>query len=153
MENEDLRIAMAGRNGTAARAALTAYLSTGRTAGSFNQMFGQAIENGEGIVGYQYLHGTNTDVGGLGHSGSTVVTPLPDGIAALTIYPGTAGELEVAGSAGTVVEVPTGARSRSSNLSRLSRARQAPPAPAWHRSRSSAHGGSPPRARWCLLSS
>ena len=85
MANESLRVAMAGRTGTAAQEALIAYLSTGQQQGSFDTSFSQAIENGEGIVGYQYLHGTNADVGGFEHSGSTVVTPLPDGTYQVTI--------------------------------------------------------------------
>ncbi len=78
-KNETLRLAMAERTQTAAQDALNRYVTTGQTQGSFDSTFSQAIENGEGIVGYQYLHGTNAEAGGFRHSGSTTVTPLDDG--------------------------------------------------------------------------
>jgi hypothetical protein len=41
--------------------------------------FHQELENGEGIVGYQYLHGTNEDVGDFQQRGTTRIIPQPDG--------------------------------------------------------------------------
>lgn len=79
MDNEGLRLDMADRNGAAALDALNSYLTSGQRNGSFDAKFAQSIENGEGIVGYQYLHGTNADAGGFEHSGGTYVTPRPDG--------------------------------------------------------------------------
>ncbi|OPC80263.1 hypothetical protein B4N89_04260 [Embleya scabrispora] len=38
-----------------------------------------AIENGEGFVGYQYLHGTNKNVGDFNAQGNAVVSVLPNG--------------------------------------------------------------------------
>lgn len=40
----------------------------------FAQTFAAEVENGEGIVGYQYLHGTNADVGGFLLHGTSTVT-------------------------------------------------------------------------------
>lgn len=77
--NETLRTDLAGRTSTVAQDALAQYLASGRQSGSFDTTFSASIENGEGIVGYQYLHGTNAEVGGFQHSGTTKVTPLPDG--------------------------------------------------------------------------
>lgn len=79
MDNEGLRLDMADRNGAAALDALNSYLTSGQRNGSFDAKFAQSIENGEGIVGYQYLNGTNADAGGFEHSGGTYVTPRPDG--------------------------------------------------------------------------
>ena len=39
------------------------------------EQFPVEIENGEGIVGYQYLHGTNADVGGFEISGWARIVP------------------------------------------------------------------------------
>lgn len=43
------------------------------------------IDNGEGVVGYQYLHGTDGTVGGFQHNGTTSVKPLPDGTYEVTV--------------------------------------------------------------------
>ena len=48
--------------------------SIDRVAIPFAQTFAAEVENGEGIVGYQYLHGTNGDVGGFLLSGTSTVT-------------------------------------------------------------------------------
>lgn len=37
------------------------------------------IQNGEGMVGYQYLRGTDSTAGGLGMKGNRQVIKLPDG--------------------------------------------------------------------------
>lgn len=62
-----------------AQAALDDYLLTGRMNGDFSETRSAVVENGEGAVGYQYLHGTNSDVGGLGFDGETQVRPQSDG--------------------------------------------------------------------------
>ncbi|HBY76899.1 MAG TPA: hypothetical protein DEG47_07815, partial [Cyanobacteria bacterium UBA11148] len=48
--------------------------SRGSSDQSFYESFPIAIENGEGIIGYQYLHGTNADVGGFGMGGTAEIT-------------------------------------------------------------------------------
>ncbi len=70
---------MAARNDRQAQAALKTYLSGGGTDGSFDETFSMAIPNGESMTGVNYLHGTNADVGGFKHAGTTKVEPLPDG--------------------------------------------------------------------------
>jgi hypothetical protein len=62
-----------------AQQAVNDYLSGKGSHGNFDQHFSAEIQNGEGIVGYQYLHGTNASVGGFQFNGDTNVTPLPDG--------------------------------------------------------------------------
>ncbi len=44
-----------------------------------NETFAAELENGEGIVGYQYLHGSNADVGGFQIKGTAKVTEGKDG--------------------------------------------------------------------------
>jgi hypothetical protein len=46
--------------------------------------FAAVIENGEGIIGYQYLHGTNADVGGFVIYGNANVTKNPNGAKMIT---------------------------------------------------------------------
>jgi hypothetical protein len=43
------------------------------------QTFSAVVENGEGIIGYQYLHGTNADVGGFVIWGEGRIISLADG--------------------------------------------------------------------------
>ncbi|MEU9073609.1 hypothetical protein [Kitasatospora sp. NPDC048538] len=47
--------------------------------GGFDRTTDMEIQNGEGIVGYQYLHGTDSTVGGFGIKGDRQVVRLPDG--------------------------------------------------------------------------
>lgn len=54
-----------------------AMAASGQTTMTINQQYAMEIENGEGIVGYQYLHGTNADVGGFQRRGTA--TMVPDG--------------------------------------------------------------------------
>ncbi len=54
-------------------------LATGTAQGNFTERFSAEIQNGEGIVGYQYLHGTNRDAGDFGFEGTTNVRPRGDG--------------------------------------------------------------------------
>lgn len=52
------------------------------TDSSFDQIDGSflmEIENGEGIAGYQYLHGTNGNVGGFESSGTGTMLQSQDG--------------------------------------------------------------------------
>lgn len=84
-DNPSLTEQMAGYNDAQAAAAVQQYLRSGETNGTFDTTSSVALENGEGIVGYQYLHGTNADVGGFQHRGSTTVTPLPDGTYRVTV--------------------------------------------------------------------
>ncbi len=44
-----------------------------------HETFSAAVENGEGIIGYQYLHGTNADVGGFVIWGEGRIISLPAG--------------------------------------------------------------------------
>ena len=84
-DNPSLTSQVARLTDEQARAAVQAYLRTGDATGSFATTTSVAIENGEGIVGYQYLHGTNADVGGFKHNGGTTVTPLSDGAYRVTV--------------------------------------------------------------------
>ena len=43
------------------------------------------MENGEGIVGHRYLHGTNEKAGDFQCKGATSVKPLPDGTYEVTV--------------------------------------------------------------------
>ena len=43
------------------------------------ETFSAVVENGEGIIGYQYLHGTNADVGGFRIWGEGRIVSLPGG--------------------------------------------------------------------------
>lgn len=70
---------MQARNDRQAQAALQQFLTTGQRSGAFDDTFSMAIPNGESITGVNYLHGTNADVGGFQHQGTTMVEPLPDG--------------------------------------------------------------------------
>ncbi|WP_436772456.1 hypothetical protein [Yinghuangia sp. YIM S09857] len=49
------------------------------TFGNFDMTHPLELRNGEGMVGYEYLHGTNKDVGGFNAKGHTVVTRMDDG--------------------------------------------------------------------------
>jgi len=55
------------------------------------ERFSAEIQNGEGIVGYQYLHGTNRDAGDFGFEGTTNVHPRGDGIYEVTVDSGYTG--------------------------------------------------------------
>jgi WXG100 family type VII secretion target len=48
---------------------------------SIDESFSQELENGEGIVGYQYLHGTNANVGGFELDGNAKISKEGDGYA------------------------------------------------------------------------
>ena len=87
-ENQSLTNQMKERNDTQASAAVLRYKENhGKTI--YRSFLGEnlkmEIENGEGIVGYQYLHGVDQTVGGFKHGGTTSVKPLPDGNYEVTI--------------------------------------------------------------------
>lgn len=69
-----------------ARKALNEYLAGNGASGTFSQRFHAEIENGEGIVGYQYLHGTNSQKGDFRFDGTTGVKQLPNGNYEVTIH-------------------------------------------------------------------
>ncbi len=52
---------------------------SGQTHMNIDETFSMAIENGEGIVGYQYLHGTNANVGGFERDGAATIMPNESG--------------------------------------------------------------------------
>lgn len=83
--NAMLTAKLAANNDEQARAALQAYLTSGRSSDRFATTTSMEMENGESIIGYQYLHGTDANVGGFQHSGSTNVVALPDGTYQVTI--------------------------------------------------------------------
>ncbi len=51
----------------------------GSSTAVFDDTFHMDIENGEGIVGYQYLHGTNVDVGDFRMNGAATIVRTADG--------------------------------------------------------------------------
>lgn len=76
---------MQPRTDRIAQEALRRYLSGGPASSPFADQFHQAIQNGEGIVGYQYLHGTDATTGDFRHSGTTTVRAQADGTYAITV--------------------------------------------------------------------
>jgi RHS repeat-associated protein len=52
---------------------------TGVTGATFDDRFSAEIENGEGVVGYQYLHGTDATAGGFNVKGTASITGRRDG--------------------------------------------------------------------------
>ena len=88
MDNQLLREQLLDPTQSVAQEALHRYLATGQKTGTFDQRLHAEIENGEGIVGYQYLHGTDSGVGDFKFDGSTGVQALPDGTYEVTIDSG-----------------------------------------------------------------
>ncbi len=70
---------------TQAQRALDKYLATGTVRANFAERFPAEIQNGEGIVGYQYLHETNRDSGDFGLEGTTDIRPRGDGTYEVTV--------------------------------------------------------------------
>ncbi|MGW4632643.1 hypothetical protein [Nocardia sp. NPDC004415] len=72
---------------TAAQAALQGYLANGNPsqAGTPQSLHAE-IENGEAIIGYQYLHGTDSTVGDFTFVPNSTVKPLGDGTYEVTMY-------------------------------------------------------------------
>jgi uncharacterized protein YukE len=83
--NELLSRQLVGPAQEQAQQALQNYLAGTGPSGSFDERFHAEIQNGEGIVGYEYLHGTSSDAGDFQFAGNTNVTPLPDGTYQVTI--------------------------------------------------------------------
>ncbi len=83
--NPSLTQEMEEYNNNQATTAVQQYLQSGQRDGTFATQTSVEMENGEGIVGYQYLHGTNSTVGGFQHNGTTSVKPLPDGTYEVTV--------------------------------------------------------------------
>ncbi len=79
MANGELANDLNGKVQNLALALYDRYSENGQTSGGFNETFHQDIENGEGVVGYQYLHGTNKDVGDFNMNGNATITPTADG--------------------------------------------------------------------------
>ena len=52
---------------------------SGNSTISIDETFAMQMENGEGIVGYQYLHGTNEHAGGFERDGTATITQDADG--------------------------------------------------------------------------
>jgi hypothetical protein len=50
-----------------------------------DETYNMEIENGEGAIGYQYLHGTNADVGGFQREGTATMIENPDGTYTVTM--------------------------------------------------------------------
>lgn len=63
-----------------ARDAFRGRYSTEEELGFVSETFHVSIENGEGIIGYQYLHGTNRNVGDFQISGTTTRVSTRDGV-------------------------------------------------------------------------
>jgi uncharacterized protein YukE len=83
--NELLSRQLVGPAQEQAQNALRGYLDGNGPNGSFNERFPAEIQNGEGIVGYEYLHGTNSDAGDFQFGGDTTVRPRSDGTYEVTI--------------------------------------------------------------------
>ncbi|WP_433261977.1 hypothetical protein ACQPZF_28265 [Actinosynnema sp. CS-041913] len=83
--NQRLREQLLGPTLTAARDALDGFRAGEGANGEFSQQFHATIENGEGMVGYEYLHGTDADAGDFRFDGNTTVTARPDGNYEVTI--------------------------------------------------------------------
>lgn len=87
-DNQVLRDQLRGHVTGQAQHALDNYLANGAARGKFAERFSAEIQNGEGIVGYQYLHGTNRDAGDFGFEGTTNVRPRGDGTYEVTVDSG-----------------------------------------------------------------
>ena len=79
MRNRLLAQQLSPRIQEAATALYAQYRATGKASTVFDETFHAEIENGEGAVGYQYLHGTDKNAGDFNIHGSAVITPTPDG--------------------------------------------------------------------------
>lgn len=88
MDNQVLRQDLTGPSNTHAQQALQNYLGGKGPNGSFDQRFHAEIQNGEGVVGYEYLHGTDASKGDFRYQGTTNVRPLPNGTYEVTTHGG-----------------------------------------------------------------
>lgn len=85
MDNQQLREQLTGPAQEEAQRALQNYLSGNGSTSNFSNRFPAEIQNGEGIVGYQYLHGTNAEAGDFQFRGNSTVQPRADGNYEVTI--------------------------------------------------------------------
>lgn len=74
-------------NDQAVQDALARYLQDGTTTMDHSETTNAVLDNGEGIVGSQYLHGSNADVGGFQYDSSTTVTSNGDGTYTVEVDP------------------------------------------------------------------
>lgn len=74
-------------NDDAVAEAIANYESTGQTSMDHSATTNAVLDNGEGIVGSQYLHGSNADAGGFQYDSSTTVTPNGDGTYTVQVTP------------------------------------------------------------------
>ncbi|MFF2082620.1 WXG100 family type VII secretion target [Nocardia sp. NPDC058176] len=87
MANEVLRRQLDEPVATAAASALQGYLQNGNSSQPGTpQKFHAEMENGESMVGYQYLHGTDETVGDFTFRPNSVVTPRGDGTYEIKMY-------------------------------------------------------------------
>ncbi|MFE3545614.1 hypothetical protein ACFXK0_21840 [Nocardia sp. NPDC059177] len=87
MSNQLLRSQLEEPVTTAAQAALQGYLANGNPsqAGTPQSLHAE-IENGEAIIGYQYLHGTDSTVGDFTFLPNSTVKPRGDGTYEVTMH-------------------------------------------------------------------
>lgn len=88
MDNDGLRTQLSSASDAQAQQALRDYLAGRGSTGSFDRTFHAEIQNGEGIVGYEYLHGTDANKGDFRYQGDTSVRQLPDGTYEVTTKAG-----------------------------------------------------------------
>ncbi len=80
MANWSLREVLRPKVREIARNAFGRPRSTEETLDFVDEQFPVTIENGEGIIGYQYLHGTNRNAGDFQINGTTIRTSTLDGV-------------------------------------------------------------------------
>jgi hypothetical protein len=88
MDNRDLRTQLSSASDAQAQQALRDFQAGKGPTGTFDRTFHAEIQNGEGIVGYQYLHGTDSNKGDFRYQGETSVRQLPDGTYEVTTKAG-----------------------------------------------------------------
>lgn len=84
-DNQPLRTQLTPQTEDIARSALRDHLAGGPPGARFARTFHAEIENGEGVIGYQYLHGTDATKGDFQLDGATRVTARQDGTYEVTI--------------------------------------------------------------------
>ncbi len=80
MANRSLKTVLRPKVLQIARNAFGRLQSTEATLDFVDEQFPVTIENGEGIIGYQYLHGTNRNAGDFQINGTTIRTSTLDGV-------------------------------------------------------------------------
>ncbi|RKT55486.1 WXG100 family type VII secretion target [Saccharothrix australiensis] len=88
MGNEQLRTQLSSVSEAQAQQALRDHLAGKHPPGAVDRTFHAEIQNGEGIVGYQYLHGTDSKKGDFRYQGESSVRELPDGTYEVTTKAG-----------------------------------------------------------------